>query len=161
MRWLLAPATIGSLLLAVLSTFADYVWYLKIPTHQVVSGAVHGASLFAALGLYMGWRKGQSAAGLGGGLFSGVAAALSFYALAPLGGYSMMLVSWLVLWVLLTALQTYLEGRLRVGRALTRGFVTAVVAAAGFGVVLFRLYRGWPPENFPVFTHFAAWTVAY
>jgi len=72
MRFLLSPAVVGSLLLATLSTIADYIWFLNIPTHQVVSGLVHGASLFAALGLYLGWRKGQSAAGLVGGLLSGM-----------------------------------------------------------------------------------------
>ena len=73
----------------------------------------------------------------------------------------MMLVSWLLLWILLAALQSYLDGRLQVGKSLARGVVTATVAAIGFALVLFRLYRGWPPETFPVFTHFAAWTIAY
>jgi len=161
MRFLLSPAVVASLLLAALSTIADYVWFLNIPAHQVASGMVHGAVLFAALGLYLGWRKGQAAVGLVGGLLSGTIAALSFYVLERFGGYSMMLVSWLLLWILLAALQTYLDGRLQVGKALVRGLVTAAVAAIGFGVVLFRLYRGWPPETFPVFTHLAAWTVAY
>jgi hypothetical protein len=160
-RFLLSPAVVGSLLLAALSTIADYIWFLNIPAHQVPSGLVHGATLFAALGLYLGWRKGQSAAGLVGGLLSGMIAALSFYVLAPFGGYPMMLVSWLLLWISLAALQSYLDGRLQVGKSLARGVVMATVAAIGFGLVLFRLYRGWPPETFPVFTHFAAWTIAY
>lgn len=161
MRFLLSPAVVGSLLLATLSTIADYIWFLNIPRHQVLSGATHGATLFAALGLYLGWRKGQPGAGMVGGLLSGTIAALSFYVLAPLGGYSMMLMSWLLLWILLAALQSFLEGRLQFGKALSRGVLTAVVAAIGFGVVLFGLYRGWPPQNFPVFTHFAAWSIAY
>ena len=33
--------------------------------------------------------------------------------------------------------------------------------ALGFAVVLFQLYRGWPPETFPVFKHFVAWSMAY
>jgi len=158
---LLTPALVGSLLLAALSTVADYVWFLNIPTHQVMSGAIHGASLFAALGLYLGWRKGKAGAGLIGGLLSGTIAALSFYALAPIGGYSMMLVSWLLLWIMLAALQTYLDGRLDMARAIGRGIITAIVAALGFGVVLFQLYRGWPPETFPGFKHFVAWAMAY
>src|SRR5262245_61052422 len=97
----LTPAFVGSLLLATLSTIADYVWYLDIPSHQVLSGSIHGASLYAALGAYLGWRKGKLGVGLLGGLLSGVLAALSFYALAPLGGYNMMLVSWLLLWIML------------------------------------------------------------
>jgi len=158
---LLTPALVGSLLLATLSTIADYVWFLNIPQHQVSSGAIHGAALFAALGAYLGWRKGQAAVGALGGLLSGLVAALSFYALAPFGGYNVMLVSWLLLWILLAALQTYLEGRLDMAKAIGRGIVTSIVAAIGFGVVLFQLYRGWPPETFPVFTHFVAWSMAY
>ncbi len=161
MRGLLAPAVVGSLLLAILSTVADYVWFAGIPQHQVSSGMIHGATLFAALGWYLGWRKGKPGAGALGGLVSGTVAALSFYALAPIGGYSMMLVSWLLLWMMLAALQTYLDGHLDIARAVGRGLITAVVAAIGFGVVLFQLYRGWPPPAFPVFTHFFAWALAY
>jgi len=161
MRGLLAPAVVGSLLLAVLSTAADYVWFRDIPQHQVTSGAIHGATLFAALGAYLGFRKGQTLVGLVGGLGSGLAAALSFYALAPIGGYSMMLVSWLLLWILLAALQTYLDGRFSATKAVARGIVTAVVAGLGFGVVLFELYRGWPPATFPAVKHFSAWAMAY
>ena len=161
MLGLLTPALVGSLLLAVLSTAADYVWFLNIPQHQVTSGAIHGATLFAALGLYLGWRKGKAGIGLLGGLLSGTLAALSFYALAPIGGYSMMLVSWLLLWIMLAALQTHLDGRLNMAKAVARGIITSIVAALGFGVVLFQLYRGWPPEIFPVFKHFVAWAMAF
>jgi hypothetical protein len=158
---LLTPAVVGSLLLAVLSTAADYVWFLNIPGHQVTSGLVHGSTLFFALGAYLGFRKAQVVAGAIGGLLSGMIAAASFYVLAPLGGYNVMLVSWLILWILLAALQTYLDGRLDIAKALGRGIVTAVVAAVGFGVVLFQLYRGWPPETFSIFKHFVAWSMAY
>ena len=157
----LAPALVGSLLLATLSTVADYVWFLDIPRHQVLSGSIHGAVLFAALGAYLGWRRGKPLVGLLGGLASGVVAALSFYALAPIAGYNMMLVSWLVLWIMLAGLQTHLDGRFDIAKTLRRGLMTSLVAALGFGVVLFQLYRGWPPETFSVFKHFVAWSMAY
>ena len=161
MLQVLTPAFVGSVLLATLSTAADYVWFLDIPQHQVLSGSIHGAVLFAALGAYLGWRKGKLGIGLVGGLLSGVIAALSFYALAPLGGYNMMLVSWLLLWIMLASLQTYLDGHLNIAKGFARGLITAVVAAVGFGVVLFQLYRGWPPPTFSFFTHFVAWSLAY
>ena len=157
----LTPAIVGSLLLAVLSTAADYVWFLNIPQHQVSSGMIHGAVLFAALGAYLGWRRGKLAVGAIGGLVSGMVAALSFYALAPIGGYSMMLVSWVLLWIMLAALQTHLDGKLDVARGIGRGLVTAVAAGLGFAVVLFQLYQGWPPPEFSVFKHFVAWSMAY
>ncbi|MDP2052953.1 MAG: hypothetical protein Q8L75_04920 [Acidobacteriota bacterium] len=158
---LLGPALIGSMLLAALSTVADYVWFLDIPQHQVSSGMIHGSVLFAALGGYLGWRKGKLAAGAIGGLLSGMLAALSFYALAPIGGYAMMIVSWVLLWIMLAALQTHLDGRLDMARALGRGLATALAAGLGFAVVLFQLYRGWPPPEFSVFRHFVAWSMAY
>jgi hypothetical protein len=160
-RALLGPAVVGSILLAALSTAADYVWFLGIPGHEVSSGAIHGSVLFAALGLYLGWRKGQALSGMVGGLASGLIAALSFYLLAPIGGYSMMLASWLILWILLATLQTHLDGRLNLARGVARGVITAVAAAVGFGLVLFQLYKGWAPVTFPFFRHFAAWTIAY
>ena len=118
-------------------------------------------TLFAALGLYLGWRKGKAGIGLLGGLMSGLIAALSFYVLAPIGGYSMMLVSWLILWIMLAALQTFLDGRLDLAKALARGVITSIVAGLGFAVVLFQLYRGWPPDTFSFFKHFVAWSMAY
>lgn len=158
---LLTPAFVGSLLLATLSTVADYVWFVNIPGHQVSSGLIHGATLFATLGAYLGFRKGQIVAGAIGGLISGMVAAGSFYVLAPFGGYNVMLVSWLILWILLAALQTHLDGRLDMAKAIGRGVITSIVAALGFGVVLFQLYRRWPPETFSVFKHFVAWSMAY
>ncbi|MDO8677890.1 MAG: hypothetical protein Q7R30_04905 [Acidobacteriota bacterium] len=157
----LTPAIVGSLLLAVLSTVADYVWFLNIPQHQVSSGMIHGAVLFAALGAYLGWRRGKFGIGAIGGLVSGMVAALSFYALAPLGGYPMMLVSWVLLWIMLAALQTHLDGKLDLARAIGRGVITSIAAGLGFGVVLFQLYRGWPPTEFPALKHFVAWSMAY
>ena len=157
----LTPAIVGSLLLAVLSTVADCVWFLDIPQHQVLSGSIHGAVLFAALGAYLGWRKGKLVAGALGGLVSGTSAALSFYALTPIGGYPMMLVSWVLLWIMLAALQTHLDGRLDVTRAIGRGLITSIAAGVGFGVVLFQLYKGWPPDEFPAAKHFVAWSMAY
>jgi len=158
---LAGPALIGSMLLAVLSTVADYVWFLNIPQHQVSSGMIHGSVLFAALGGYLGWRTGKAVAGAIGGLVSGMLAALSFYALAPIGGYSMMIVSWVLLWVMLAALQTHLDGRLDLPKAIGRGLATSIAAGLGFGVVLFQLYRGWPPAEFPAFRHLVAWSMAY
>jgi hypothetical protein len=158
---MLIPAVAGALLLAVLSTAADYVWFLGIPSHHWYSGVIHGAVLFAALGGYLGFRKGKFGIGALGGIGSGVIAAGSFYVLAPLGGYNMMVVSWFVLWIALATLQTSLEGETSVARGVGRGIVTAIVAGLGFAVVLFQLYKGWPPPSFPAIKHFVAWSMAY
>jgi uncharacterized membrane protein YfcA len=73
----------------------------------------------------------------------------------------MMLVSWVLLWIMLAALQTHLDGRLDWAKALGRGVATSIAAALGFIVVLYQLYMGWPPRTFSFFTHFVAWTMAY
>jgi hypothetical protein len=157
MLQVLTPAFIGSVLLATLSTAADYVWFLDIPQHQVMSGSIHGAVLFAALGAYLGWRKGKFGAGLVGGLLSGVIAACRF---TPCADRRLQHDAGLV-GVTLAALQTHLDGRLDWAKALGRGLVTSIAAALGFIVVLFQLYRGWPPETFSFFRHFVAWVMAY
>jgi hypothetical protein len=158
---MIAPALAGAVLLSLLSTAADYVWFLNIPRHQLLSGAIHGAALFGTLGAYLGWRKGHFLLGKLGGLASGLVAAASFYALAPLAGYSAMLVSWWLVWVMLAAVQSKLEGGWDTRFALARGTATAVAAALGFTVVLFSLYRGWPPDSFPAAKHLASWVMAY
>ena len=158
---MLIPAVVGALLLAVLSTAADYVWFLGLAPHQWYSGVIHGAVLFAALGGFLGFRRGKLATGALGGIASGVVAAGSFYVLAPLGGYNVMVVSWFVLWIGLATLQTSLEGQMNAARGVGRGIVTAIVAGLGFAVVLFQLYKGWPPATFPAVKHFVAWSMAY
>ena len=44
------------------------------------------------------------------------------------------------------------------GRYSPVGFVFHWTRAA---IVLFQLYRQWPPESFSAVRHFAAWTIAY
>ena len=158
---MLIPAVVGSLLMAALSTAADYVWFLGIPSHQWYSGVIHGGALFLALGGFLGFRKAKLMTGAIGGITSGILAAASFYVLAPLGGYNVMVVSWFVLWIGLATLQTSLEGEMSVARGVGRGIITAIVAGLGFAVVLFELYRGWPPASFPGVKHFVAWMIAY
>jgi hypothetical protein len=58
---LLTPAVVGSLLLAILSTIADYVWFLNIPQHQVRRRDSRRDALRRAR-RYLGWRKGSSGA---------------------------------------------------------------------------------------------------
>lgn len=161
MRFLLSPAAIGSLIAAALSTLADYFWHLGLPPRYVSSGVIQCAVIAGALGVYLGWRKGQSLTGLGGGVGIGVLTGLSYYGLAATVGAWSVLVCWLVFWVLLSSLQRYLDWRLVPSAALFRGVAAALASSLGFGVVLFRFYRGWPAETFQVFTHATAWILAF
>jgi hypothetical protein len=159
---MLIPAVFGALLMAVLSTVADYVWFTGFPPHEWYSGVIHGAALFVGLGGYLGFRRGKVAIGAIGGLASGMIAAALFYVLAPLGlGYNAMVVSWVLLWIGLATLQTRLEGQIDPAHGAIRGVLTAFVAALGFAVVLYQLYRRWPPDTFPAVKHFVAWSMAY
>jgi hypothetical protein len=89
------------------------------------------------------------------------AAAGSFYALAPFGGYNVMLVSWLLLWILLARCRPTSTAASTWPRRSAAASSRRSLRRLAFGVVLFQLYRGWPPETFPVFKHFVAWSMAY
>lgn len=159
--WPFRHAIVGALLLAAVSTAADYVWALQIPRHQLSSGLIHASVLFVVLGGYLGWLARRPVAGALGGWASGAVAAASFYALAPVAGYNAMIVSWVVLWLSLAALGAFLDRRARGRAVLLRGLLAAAAAGVGFGLVLYFLYGRWPPATFSPVRHFAAWTVAY
>lgn len=152
---------IGALVMAVVSTAADWVWSLGIPTHTPLWGAGHGAVLFMCLGGYLGWIEGKLGQGLLGGLGSGIVAGLSFYPLAPFLGYRAMFVSWILLWILLTFLYARLSGSTSsLVSLLVRGLLAAVISGIGF-VAIFDLYRNWNPSQFNALVHLPRWFIAY
>ncbi len=104
------PAVVGALLLGALNTFGDFVWARFISSHRAVFGLVHGTLLLMAVGLYLGVLRGRPAFGAVAGATVGLLAAASFYALAPLLGYSAMFVSWMALWIGFAFLDARLHG---------------------------------------------------
>lgn len=150
MRWLLAPATITTLLLAIPSRGAGHVWLQNHPFDLPMTALVLAVTLIPA-GLYLGWRKANVFIGLIGAVLIGSIAAASFFLTVSFAGESAVWASWLSAWLLLSALQSYLDGHFEAGRSLVRGVAAAAFGAIGLAIVM----------NVPVFPAFLAWILAY
>jgi hypothetical protein len=154
------PAVVGALLLGALNTFGDFVWARFISSHRAVFGLVHGTLLLMAVGLYLGVLRGRPALGALAGAALGLLAAASFYALAPLLGYSAMFVSWMALWLGFAFLDARLRDRAAPRETLLRG----VLAAIGSGIAFWAISGIWlrPAPGGPRYAYnFACWTVAF
>jgi hypothetical protein len=153
-------ALAGALLLAALSTFGDYVWAQHVPAHRVVFGLVHGTLLLMAVGLYLGVLRGRALVGAATGALVGLLAAASFYALAPLLGYSAMFVSWMALWLGFALLDAWLRGAAAPRETALRG----VLAAVGSGLAFWAISGIWTRHEAggPRYAYnFACWTLAF
>lgn len=160
MRWLFAPATIVTLLLAIPSRAAGHVW-LKNQPFDLTIAALIAAIVITPACLYLGWRKGQAGVGAASGVAIAVLAAAVFFAALPFAGAQAIWAAWAAAWILLSILQSFLDGPLQTGRAIRRGLFAAVLGLIGLGVVLVQLSAAQSPENLPVFTNFLVWVAAY
>jgi len=153
-------AVAGALLLGALNTFGDFVWARFISSHRAVFGLVHGTLLLMAVGLYLGVLRGRPGRGALAGAIVGLLAAASFYALAPLLGYSAMFVSWMALWIGFALLDARLRGPAAPRETLLRG----VLAAIGSGIAFWAISGIWlrPAPGGPRYAYnFACWTLAF
>jgi hypothetical protein len=158
-------AVIGALLIAVVSTLGDFVWAGLHLRHRVVYGLAHGALLFLCMGAYFGWMYKKLVTGAIYGAAIGLAAAGSFYLLAPVAGYSVMFFVWAFIWMALAVL---------VGRILPapgarsaphssvvlRGVVAMVGSGLGFYLIS-GIWRPFDPEGWDYAVHLLSWTIAY
>jgi hypothetical protein len=153
-----APAVVGALLLGALNTFGDFVWARFISSHRAVFGLVHG-TLRMAVGLYLGVLRGRPTFGAVAGATVGLLAAASFYALAPLLGYSAMFVSWMALWIGFA----FLDARLRGGAAPRETACGVCSRRSAPGRVLGDLgHLAAAGARRPALRHnFACWTLAF
>lgn len=157
----LAAAVAGGLLLGVLSTAYDFIWATWITQHRAIYGLVHGMTLLSAVGFVLGWAAGRPMAGLAGGAVTGLAAAASFYVLAPWLGMAAMFPAWMLLWLLFAALDAFLHGR-RTASAETavRGMIAAVLSGAAFWSISGIWLEG-HGEGPDYLRNFLSWTFAY
>ena len=155
-------AIVGSLLIAALSTFGDFVWARFVPAHRPVFGLLHGTTLCMAIGLYLGALRQRARRGAVAGALIGLAAAGGYYLLARLMGNAAMFVLWVALW----AAFGLLNGRGPGDRpsptagALARG----ALAAFGSGLAFYAISGIWtrPAPGGPDYAyHFLSWTVAF
>lgn len=141
-------------------TAGDWIWAALDLRHRAVYGLMHGTVLCAWIGVGLGLMGRRVGAGALLGAIVGLAAAASFYALAPFMGYSAMFVSWVGLWLGLA----WVAGRLLgTPLAVRSGFARAAVAAAGSGLTFYAISGIWmnpsPTPNY--FWHLLAWLVAF
>ena len=155
-------AIVGSLLIAALSTFGDFVWARFVPAHRPVFGLLHGTALCMAIGLFLGALRQRARRGGVAGALIGLAAAGGYYLLARLMGYAAMFVLWVALWAAFGLLNGRGLGdpRSRTAGAVARGSL----AALGSGLAFYAISGIWtrPTPGGPDYAyHFLCWTVAF
>jgi len=156
-------AAIGAILIALASTFGDFVWAGLGLRHRAVFGLSHGALLFLCIGAYVGSLERRAAKGALAGALIGFVAAGSFYVLAPVAGYSVMFFVWAFIWLALAALigrvlRTTTPWSWR--EILTRGTLAMVGSGLGFYLIS-GIWRPFNPQGWDYAVHFLSWTVAY
>jgi len=153
----------GIIVVALVSTLGDLAWYSLGVEHRMTAGVIHGVVLLSAVGGVLGAAAGRLVAGLPLGMIAGAGGALAYYALAPLLGWSAMVVAWAALWMLLA----WLDGRfLRTGarssrEILARGAVAAVLGGLAFYLVVGMLWGRPPAGGRNYLLQFGAWAFAW
>jgi hypothetical protein len=146
-------ALLGAILIAALSTLGDFVWAGLQLRHRVVYGLAHGVILFLCIGAYFGSLQNKALTGaLTGGLI-GLAAAGSFYVLAPIAGYSVMFFVWAFIWVALAFL-------VKNPPVIVRGILAMIGSGLGFYLIS-DIWRPFDPQGWDYAVHFLSWSFAY
>jgi hypothetical protein len=158
-------AIVGAVLIAVVSTLGDFIWAGLHLRHRAAYGLAHGAVLFLCIGAYFGSLERNAWVGAVYGAGIGLAAAGSFYLLAPFAGYSVMFFIWAFIWAALAALTGRIL-RAPNGLVLARPSVLArgVLAMIGSGVAFYLIsgiWRPFDPRGWDYAVHFLSWIVAY
>jgi hypothetical protein len=151
-------AVLAANLLAAVMTLGDFVWSAMHLPHRMAYGITHGAVMCLCLGLVIGRRAGRVAAGALAGPVIGVAAALTFYALAPWLRYGAMFPAWMLFWILFAFLQQRLSKRASAGHAAVHGIAAAVLS----GIAFYLISGIWTRHGEPNYVlNYAAWTFAF
>jgi uncharacterized membrane protein (UPF0136 family) len=155
---------LGIVLVALVSTLGDYVWYEFGVRHRVAVGILHGAVLLMAVGGVVGLAARRVAAGLPIGAAAGIGGAIAYYVIDMVarGGVAMM-AAWAICWLLLAVG----EGRLLQwpqrpwSEVVVRGGLAAILGGLSFYVVVNILWGRPPAGGRNYLVQFAAWTFAW
>lgn len=151
----------GSIGIAAVSTMGDFIWAAGNLRHRPEYGLTHGTLLFLAIGLFLGVLAKRPAAGALAGAAIGGLAAATFYALAPLAGYSSMFLVWIGVWVALAVLNGRLHRRRINSRDVgARGALAALASGAMFYAIS-GIWSPFDPRGWDYVVHLGAWTAAY
>jgi hypothetical protein len=151
-------ALAASLVLAAVMTFGDFLWDALHIRHRVVYGVVHGAVMCLCLGLAIGVRTGRPLPAAAAGPVIGVLGAAAFYVLAPAIRWGALFPAWMLLWILFSLLQRWLDRRERLGTALVRGVAAALLSGVAFYLVS-GMWTAHGPLNLA--RNFASWSFAF
>jgi hypothetical protein len=144
---------------AVAMTAGDWIWAALSLPHRAVYGLAHGTLLCLWIGAYLGFLHRRIGAAAIGGAGVGLAAAASFYALAPLMGYSAMFLSWMLLWFGLAAVVRLSARSQTIAPVVMRGLIAAIASGLAFYAVSGIWMRPDPTPNY--LWHFGAWAIAF
>jgi hypothetical protein len=167
----LAEAITGTLAIAAISTAGDFIWATGISSHRAVYGLIHGGLLFLAIGLFLGSLTGRAAAGAIAGACVGALAAGLYYLLAPMLGFSAMIVAWMAVWLGLAFVYGRLNAhridagnrhdiRISLGAVAGRGVIAAIASGLAFYAIS-GIWRPFDPQGWDYLAHFGAWMLAY
>jgi hypothetical protein len=150
----------AALLLGAVMTFGDYVWDTFNVRHRMAYGLAHGAGMCLCVGAMIGARTRRVGTGALAGPVIGVAAAGTFYLLAPVMRMGAMVPAWMVFWILFALLQQRLLSAESVPRALVRGLAAALLSGAAFYAIS-GIWTNPAPggPDYPV--HFVSWSFAF
>ena len=164
-------AIIGALLIAAVSTLGDFVWAGLHLRHRVGYGLAHGAILFLCIGAYLRVSRQTDAEGRRVWCRHRLAAAGSFYVLAPVAGYSMMFFIWAFVWIALASWLAAFSPPPNAPSApgapgapnssvVLRGVLAMVGSGLGFYLIS-GIWRPFDPRGWDYAVHFLSWTIAY
>ncbi len=157
-------ALIGSLFLAILSTIGDWIWAQWIPAGKMIHGVVHGAVIFAALGLVLALSsnvRGLMGRAVGAELVLGIAISASFYPLYRWVGLASLFITWMALWLGTALVARWLRaGAHSVVHALIRGTVAAVLSGLAFWAVS-GIWTRPDPDGPNLAWHLLCWFFAF
>ncbi len=160
----LGRALLGALLMATVSTLAEWVWELLSLPHRMSYGLMHGALIFLILGLFLGAVSGRESklmAGAIGGLLAGVAAAGTFYLLVPVLRFAAMFAAWFAVWIFFGLLRRHLaqDGE-SAGSLLLRGLLAGITSGLGFYAIS-SLWSSQSAGGNNYWLFFGSWTLAF
>lgn len=157
------PHLIRPLIVALVATIADFIWFEYGVRHTTAAGIIHGAGLLLAVGLVLGHAAGAIWRGAPGGILAGVGGALAYYAVPRSFGYvGALLVAWTFMWIVLAAVNAWARNQFRgVNEWMLRGVVAAVASGVAFYFVS-GIWTARPPEGGRNYVwHLVAWTIAW
>jgi hypothetical protein len=156
------PHLIRPLIVALVATIGDFIWFEYGVRHTTVAGVTHGAALLLSVGLVLGHAAGALGKGAIGGVAAGVAGAGAFYAVTGSLGYlGGLIAAWVFMWIVLGAVNAWVHGSLaKPAEWVSRGLVAALASGTTFYFVS-AIWTDHPDGGRNYVWHLVAWTIAW